>query len=1152
MFVKDPQRAWTLGRVEGRNKNGVSLNVDGRRRDTRMSQVAEAGRALNASGDDLCDLDVFTEGSILHHVRRRFEADVIYTWCGSILIALNPFKKLPIYSDRIVDTFRADATDPHAYAVASRCYEALRDTGAPQSVLVSGESGAGKTETTKIILSYIARVAGGSRDNVAQRILESNPVLEAYGNAKTLRNDNSSRFGKWMTVAFDAHHRVAGCAVYTYLLEKSRVVGCGSGERTYHALYQVLSGDFGLGEAETFPYLARGGCLTIDRVDDAEEFMSQKRALDTLGIDPQDVLSLVAAVLYLGRAKFEGNDARCVNGAASLDRCTPLLGLDAAEVHAALTTRTERMGRGSIIMIRLTPKQAAAARDALAKALYGGLFDYLVKRVNESLHSDAAQTGSIGVLDIFGFEVFRYNSFEQLCINYANERLQLFFDACVFGEELRTYEREGVPFAHVQFEDNAKCVALFDGRPVNLFSLLDDECQGGEGARDDRYGSKCATTFARKNVHFEARGLDGAQFAVRHFAGAVVYETQGFVAKNRDKLSTTLQALGATGNRLVASFFADDKRTKTLGSSFRRQLSNLTRVLEKTQPSFIRCIKSNNVKEPDTFDAPLCLEQLRYSGLFEAIRIRRAGYAHRETHSSFARRYAVLIGNVNFGSPKATCERVLASPRVKTLFNEPFAVCLGQTKVFIKDGRARNALERLRAQLLGRYAKILQAAWRSFKARFGAARRRRRSAIDRAKRARVARNAAAILNRWARGASCRRALRGDRKRISALKAAFGRDTGRPVDVAALRDLETALLPWRRRLPYQRVIKDLVETAAGRCAALRRNGAALDAVETAHSQRDAKALKSSLRIANDLGLSSLPPIRAAVDDLDRIHRDKKIAQDLAAFVADPLRVGDGDILALLDASEALGLGGVQEARAAYANVESALKAKRRLRAACEAVDEEAASHALTDIPPGSRWPEVAAAAELRRMAAFERLLCDESGPVLTPALVELCMRVEYDIDTVAAEAALADAAGDLLPRVIRAYKWRRCSCTWLPTPDGEFYGLDVASARRRGCDRPVSPRALSPRVDDAPSPPPAPFSGTAGRQRAPRATDAPPPPPSPLVRTARHGPPRAHTTGGDRLATSQARLKASRETLAATNRKYDSARKRAVARPGAFR
>ena len=305
LFVQDPQRAWTLGRVERRGSRVVSLNVDGRRREARMSQVAEAGRALNASGDDLCDLDVFTEGSILHHVRRRFEASVIYTWVGSILIAVNPFKKLPIYSDRIVDAFRADATAPHAYAVASRCYDALRETGAPQSVLVSGESGAGKTETTKIILSYIARVAGGAQDDVARRILESNPVLEAYGNAKTLRNDNSSRFGKWMTVAFDADGRVAGCAIDTYLLEKSRVVGCGPGERTYHALYQVLSDIEG--EAREFPYLARGGCVRIDGVDDAQEFATQLRALDALGVtDRQDVLDIVAAVLHLGCAEFDG------------------------------------------------------------------------------------------------------------------------------------------------------------------------------------------------------------------------------------------------------------------------------------------------------------------------------------------------------------------------------------------------------------------------------------------------------------------------------------------------------------------------------------------------------------------------------------------------------------------------------------------------------------------------------------------------------------------------------------------------------------------------------------------------------------------------------------------------------------------------------
>ena len=1142
LFVQDPQRAWTLGRVERRGSRVVSLNVDGRRREARMSQVAEAGRALNASGDDLCDLDVFTEGSILHHVRRRFEASVIYTWVGSILIAVNPFKKLPIYSDRIVDAFRADATAPHAYAVASRCYDALRETGAPQSVLVSGESGAGKTETTKIILSYLARVAGGAQDDVARRILESNPVLEAYGNAKTLRNDNSSRFGKWMTVAFDADRRVAGCAIDTYLLEKSRVVGCGPGERTYHALYQVLSDIEG--EAREFPYLARGGCVRIDGVDDAQEFATQLRALDALGVtDRQDVLDIVAAVLHLGCAEFDGDDARCVNAETSIGRCAPLLGLDATEVETAVTTRTERMGRGSIVTLRLTTKQARSARDALAKALYGGLFDYLVRRVNESLRrGDSPTSSSIGVLDIFGFEVFRHNSFEQLCINYANEKLQLFFDACVFGEELRTYEEEGVPFAHVQFEDNARCVALFDGRPVNLFSLLDDECQGGEGARDDRFGAKCAATFARKNPHFEARGPDGAQFAVRHFAGAVAYETRGFVAKNRDKLSTTLKTLGATGNRLVASFFADDARTKTLGSAFRKQLAGLTRVLEKTQPHFIRCIKSNALKQPDAFDAPLCLEQLRYSGLFEAIRIRRAGYAHRETHASFARRYAVLVGHATPGSPQETCERVLAAPAVKGLFDGPFDVCVGRTKVFIKDGRARGALERLRAQRLGRFAKLIQAAWRAFRARFGAARRRRRSALERAKRARVARSAASILNRWARGAACRRALRGQRERISALKGAYGRDAGRPVDAAALRDLETALLPWRRRRPAQRAIRELVETVSARCAVLRRNGAALEAVEAAHARRDAKALQARLREAQALGLGNLPPIRAAADDLDRVHREERLARDLDAFVADPLRAGE-DVPALLDAAEAVGLGGVREARAAYARVESALQARRRLRAACEAGDDEAASHALTDIPSDSRWPEVAAAAELRRMAAFERLLCGESGPVLTPALVELCMRVERENDPVAAEAALADAAGDLMPRVVRAYKWRRCFCTWLPPPDGEFYGLDV---RRRDRDGPTSPRAapragLSPRVDDAP-PPPSP---------RPRAVDAPPPPPPPSSKKSRRGPSRARTTGSDRLATSRARLAASRDALAATNRKLDSARKRSVAR-GAFR
>eukprot|EP00601_Ochromonadales_sp_CCMP2298_P023667 CAMPEP_0173273484 /NCGR_PEP_ID=MMETSP1143-20121109/1925_1 /TAXON_ID=483371 /ORGANISM="non described non described, Strain CCMP2298" /LENGTH=675 /DNA_ID=CAMNT_0014210219 /DNA_START=96 /DNA_END=2120 /DNA_ORIENTATION=- len=665
-WIPDEAEAWMVGSLKSGSSTVLEFSTDkGARRikvsDLKNTKLETCGSHIDDNVENLVDLDELSEGAILHHVRNRFCKQVIYTHVGSILVAVNPFQQLDIYGPR--DVRRAvQGNYPHVYVTAANAYAQLQSNCKNQSVLISGESGAGKTETTKKVLAYLANVAPGTKRQgevgMEDKILQSNPLLEALGNAKTLRNNNSSRFGKWMAVGFDAGFAIQGCQVTNYLLEKSRVVGQTQGERNYHIFYQLLSGAdketkkrLNLKDASDYLYLNQSGCVAIEGVEDGKDFSEVLAAMKTLSFSAQMVesmLGVVGGILLLGNIIFaEGKDTDSsqvdVLSRETLKHCAQLLGLNVDMFTYSLTEKKVQMGRGSIISITLSVAQAAENRDTVAKTLYSCLFDWVISKVNLTLEGSGVAPLNIGILDIFGFEVFDVNSFEQLCINYANEKLQFHFNQVIFNEESAMYAYEGVPTESVQFEDNGECVSLIEGKPYGLLALLEEECSLGN-ASDLSYIAKIDKTFGSSsktcNKYFVKNKTRPECFSVCHFAGAVQYTVGGFLDKNRDSLSLTArEVMERSASELVQQLFkqtaeADPNQRKqssksTLGGQFRAQLINLLTTLNSTEPHFIRCVKPNHLKVGGVFDGELSLRQLRYAGLFEAIRIRKSGFAYR-------------------------------------------------------------------------------------------------------------------------------------------------------------------------------------------------------------------------------------------------------------------------------------------------------------------------------------------------------------------------------------------------------------------------------------------------------------------------------------------------------------------------------------------
>ncbi|KAG8365728.1 hypothetical protein BUALT_Bualt17G0002100 [Buddleja alternifolia] len=734
---------WELGTILQTSGNDSLISLaEGKVLKVNSETLVPANPDILDGVDDLMQLSYLNEPSVLYNLQYRYNRDMIYTKAGPVLVAVNPFKKVSLYSIDYIQAYKSKSSEsPHVYAITDTAMREMIRDEVNQSIIIRksvageftgliwaniidavkfcGESGAGKTETAKIAMQYLAALGGGS--GIEYEILKTNPILEAFGNAKTLRNDNSSRFGKLIEIHFSETGKISGAKIQTFLLEKawcfneqSRVVQCSDGERSYHIFYQLCAGappslreKLNLKNVDEFKYLKQSNCYTISGVDDAERFRVVMEALDIVHVKKEDqdsVFAMLAAVLWLGNVSFTVVDSEnhvepVVD--EGLVHVATLIGCNIEDLKLALSTRKMRVGkRNDTIVQKLTLAQAIDTRDALAKSIYSCLFDWLVEQINKSLAVGKRRTGrSISILDIYGFESFERNSFEQFCINYANERLQQHFNRHLFKLEQEEYIQDGIDWAKVDFEDNQDCLNLFEKKPLGLQSLLDEESTFPNGT-DLSFANKLKQHL-NSNPCF--RGERGKAFTVSHYAGEVTYDTTGFLEKNRDLLHLdTIELLSSCTCHLPQAFASSmltqsekpvvgalhksggaDSQKLSVTTKFKGQLFQLMQRLENTTPHFIRCIKPNNLQSPGTYNQGLVLQQLRCCGVLEVVRISRSGFPTRMSHQKFARRYGfLLLEHVASQDPLSVSVAILHQFNIL-----PEMYQVGYTKLFFRTGQ---------------------------------------------------------------------------------------------------------------------------------------------------------------------------------------------------------------------------------------------------------------------------------------------------------------------------------------------------------------------------------------------------------------------------------------------------------------------------------
>ncbi|KAM0914352.1 hypothetical protein ACQ4PT_011551 [Festuca glaucescens] len=736
VWAEDADIAWVDGEVVKINGEEAEIQAtNGEKIIANLSKLYPKDMEAAAGGvDDMTKLSYLHEPGVLQNLAIRYELNEIYTYTGNILIAVNPFQRLPhLYDPHMMQQYKGapfGELSPHVFAVADVAYRAMIHEGKSNSILVSGESGAGKTETTKMLMRYLAYLGGRAATEgrtVEQQVLESNPVLEAFGNAKTVRNNNSSRFGKFVEIQFDKQGRISGAAVRTYLLERSRVCQISDPERNYHCFYLLCAAPqediekYKLGNPKNFHYLNKSNCYELVGVSDAHEYLATRRAMDIVGISTQEqdaIFRVVAAILHIGNIEFAKGkevDSSVLKDDKSkfhLDTAAELLMCDPGALTDALCKRV-MVTPEEVIKRSLDPYNATISRDGLAKTIYSRLFDWLVDKINSSIGQDANSKCLIGVLDIYGFESFKSNSFEQFCINYTNEKLQQHFNQHVFKMEQEEYTKEQIDWSYIEFVDNQDVLDLIEKKPGGVIALLDEACMFPKSTHET-FAQKLYQTF-QKNKRFVKPKLSRTDFAIAHYAGEVMYQSDQFLDKNKDYVVAEHQELlSASRCSFISGLFPPlpEETSKTskfasIGARFKLQLTSLMETLNSTEPHYIRCVKPNNVLKPAIFENVNVMQQLRCGGVLEAIRISCAGYPTRRTFYEFLHRFGILAPDALEGNceEKVACKRILEKKGL-------LGFQIGKTKVFLRAGQMAE-LDARRTEVLSVAAKTIQGKMRT-------------------------------------------------------------------------------------------------------------------------------------------------------------------------------------------------------------------------------------------------------------------------------------------------------------------------------------------------------------------------------------------------------------------------------------------------------
>jgi len=692
--------------------------------------------------DDLVLLSQVSESAICENLKKRFMEDWIFTYIGPVLISVNPFKAMSYFTDKEIEMYQGAATyenPPHVYALADNMYRNMTIDNENQCVIISGESGAGKTVAAKFIMDYISKISGGGdrATHVKNVVKYSNPLLEAFGNAKTVRNNNSSRFGKYVEILFNAG-QPAGGQISNFLLEKSRVVSQNAGERNFHIFYQMclaaeqdIRDSCGITDIEYYGYLNTTD-PHVDGTDDRQDWAEVMEAMGAMGMSNEEqysVISTVAAVLHLGNITFReaGVEKAVPEDAEALDFPSHLLQISKADLEVKLTSRVMSVGGMSEkVDVTLNVEQAEATRDALAKAVYYRLFEYLVQKVNDAMQNKSRKEDllTIGILDIYGFEIFQKNGFEQFCINFVNEKLQQIFIELTMKAEQEEYVQEGIKWKPIDYFNNQVVCELIEGKkPPGIFSVLDDVCatmHAVKAGADDQLQGKLAGSFAQ-HQHFQGAG---SGFVIHHYAGMVTYDTDGFCERNKDVLFVDLiEMVKGSQSKLIQKLFAADKtdrggkkRPTTAGSKIKNQANELVSKLMQSVPHYVRTIKPNETKRPRDWEHQRVMHQIEYLGLKENVRVRRAGFAYRRPFDKFVKRYEILTEETSprnrkqfRGNVQQAVEHILSSVGM-----EKSQYQLGKSKLFIKDPASLFLLEEVRERKFDQFARLIQKAFRKY------------------------------------------------------------------------------------------------------------------------------------------------------------------------------------------------------------------------------------------------------------------------------------------------------------------------------------------------------------------------------------------------------------------------------------------------------